>query len=119
MKLPTRIARQSRETRVANIVNRSVSGEKVAVPGLGSTDLDVVAPNGNLIAVGGRLKPTTLGNWGKSFAFIERLLSNVGSLHKHTLLTVLLSQLLISRLKHSALTTSRSFPEENDGQTGV
>ncbi|MHA6825328.1 Imm30 family immunity protein [Ralstonia pseudosolanacearum] len=36
-----------------------------------------------------RLKPTTLGNWGKSFAFIERLLSNVGCLHKQTLLMVI------------------------------
>jgi filamentous hemagglutinin len=51
-----RLTGQEREEAVANIVNGSTSGEKVAVPGMGSTDIDVVAPNGDLIAVGGPAK---------------------------------------------------------------
>ncbi|MGE1005653.1 hemagglutinin [Ralstonia pseudosolanacearum] len=73
-----RLAGQNRETRVANIVNGSVSGEKVAVPGLGSTDLDVVAPNGNLIAVGGPAKANNLGKLGQELRIYRAIAEQRG-----------------------------------------
>ncbi|WP_332311178.1 DUF637 domain-containing protein [Burkholderia multivorans] len=68
-----RLVGQSRETSVANIVNGSISGEKVAVPGLGSTDIDVVAANGNLIAVGGPAKANNLGKLGQELRIYQTI----------------------------------------------
>ncbi|BEU70320.1 hypothetical protein MAFF301069_48750 (plasmid) [Ralstonia pseudosolanacearum] len=60
------------------MVNGSVSREKVAVPGLGSTDLDVVAPNGNLIAVGGPAKANNLGKLGQELRIYRAIAEQRG-----------------------------------------
>ena len=73
-----RLAGQDREGKVANLVNGVVSGEKVAVPGLGSTDLDVVAPNGNLIAVGGPAKANNLGKLGQELRIYQTIAEQRG-----------------------------------------
>ncbi|WP_232455220.1 filamentous hemagglutinin N-terminal domain-containing protein [Burkholderia ubonensis] len=73
-----RLVGQSRETSVANIVNGSISGEKVAVPGLGSTDIDVVAANGNLIAVGGPAKANNLGKLGQELRIYQTIADQRG-----------------------------------------
>ncbi|WP_244097992.1 filamentous hemagglutinin N-terminal domain-containing protein [Burkholderia ambifaria] len=73
-----RLAGQNRETSVANIVNGSVSGEKVAVPGLGSTDIDVVGGNGNLIAVGGPAKANNLGKLGQELRIYQAIANQRG-----------------------------------------
>ncbi|WP_156429743.1 VENN motif pre-toxin domain-containing protein [Burkholderia sp. FL-7-2-10-S1-D7] len=73
-----RLAGQNRETSVANIVNGSVSGEKVAVPGLGSTDIDVVGGNGNLIAVGGPAKANNLGKLGQELRIYQAIATQRG-----------------------------------------
>jgi filamentous hemagglutinin len=64
---------QEREEAVAEIVNGSTSGEKVAVPGIGSTDIDVVAPNGDLIAVGGPAKANNLGKSGQELRIYQTI----------------------------------------------
>ncbi|WP_230941382.1 beta strand repeat-containing protein [Burkholderia diffusa] len=73
-----RLAGQNRETSVAKIVNGSVSGEKVAVPGLGSTDIDVVGGNGNLIAVGGPAKANNLGKLGQELRIYQTIANQRG-----------------------------------------
>ncbi|WP_253185617.1 hemagglutinin repeat-containing protein [Burkholderia plantarii] len=73
-----RLVGQSRETTVANIVNGSISGEQVAVPVLGSTDIDVVAANGNLIAVGGPAKANNLGKLGQELRIYQAIADQRG-----------------------------------------
>jgi len=73
-----RLTGQEREDRVANIVNGSTSGEKVAVPGMGSTDIDVVAPNGDLIAVGGPAKANNLGKLGQELRIYQTIADQRG-----------------------------------------
>ncbi|NVH74002.1 filamentous hemagglutinin N-terminal domain-containing protein [Paraburkholderia sp. JPY432] len=73
-----RLVGQGRETSVANIVNGSISGEQVAVPGLGSTDIDVVAANGNLIAVGGPAKANNLGKLGQELRIYQTIADQRG-----------------------------------------
>ncbi|NUA32231.1 DUF637 domain-containing protein, partial [Cupriavidus basilensis] len=73
-----RLVGQDRETAVANIVKGSVSGEKVAVPGLGSTDIDVVAANGNLVAVGGPAKANNLGKLGQELRIYQAIADQRG-----------------------------------------
>ncbi|WP_240324401.1 DUF637 domain-containing protein [Trinickia diaoshuihuensis] len=69
---------QTRETTVANIVNGSTSGEQVAVPGLGSTDIDVVAANGDLVAVGGPAKANNLGKLGQELRIYQAIAAQRG-----------------------------------------
>lgn len=69
---------QTREATVANIVNGSTSGEQVAVPGLGSTDIDVVAANGDLIAVGGPAKANNLGKLGQELRIYQAIATQRG-----------------------------------------
>ncbi len=73
-----RLVGQRRETSVAQIVNGSVSGEQVAVPGLGSTDIDVVAANGDLVAVGGPAKAKNLGNLGQELRIYKAIADQRG-----------------------------------------
>lgn len=73
-----RLTGQEREERVAKIVNGSTSGEKVAIPGMGSTDIDVVAPNGNLIAVGGPAKANNLGKLGQELRIYQAIADQRG-----------------------------------------
>ncbi|MEF9387377.1 hypothetical protein V4890_17395 [Ralstonia solanacearum species complex bacterium KE056] len=70
---------QSREATVANIIKGATSGEKVAVPGLGSTDIDVVAPNGDLVAVGGGpAKANNLGKLGQELRICQAIAGQRG-----------------------------------------
>jgi filamentous hemagglutinin len=73
-----RLVGQSREASVANIVNGSTSGEQVAVLGLGSTDIDVVAANGDLIAVGGPAKANNLGKLGQELRIYQAIADQRG-----------------------------------------
>jgi filamentous hemagglutinin len=73
-----RLTGQQREETVANIVNGATSGEKVAVPGIGSTDIDVVAPNGDLIAVGGPAKANNLGKLGQELRIYQTIADQRG-----------------------------------------
>nr|WP_321839589.1 hemagglutinin repeat-containing protein [Paraburkholderia bannensis] len=73
-----RLTGQEREEQVANIVNGSTSGEKVAVQGMGSTDIDVVAPNGDLIAVGGPAKANNLGKLGQELRIYQTIADQRG-----------------------------------------
>ncbi|MFD1972189.1 hypothetical protein [Trinickia caryophylli] len=73
-----RLAGQEREEQVANIVNGSTSGEKVAVPGIGSTDIDVVARNGDLIAVGGPAKANNLGKLAQELRIYQAIANQRG-----------------------------------------
>ena len=60
------------------MVNGSTSGEQVAVPGLGSTDIDVVAANGDLVAVGGPAKANNLGKLGQELRIYQAIASQRG-----------------------------------------
>jgi hypothetical protein len=53
----------AREQQVAKLVGGKVSREEV-VTSVGRTDLDVIGPNGELIAVGGPAKAKDLGKLG-------------------------------------------------------
>lgn len=68
----------AREEVVANLVDGVVSGERVSVRGLGSTDIDVVAKNGDLIAVGGAAKAGNLGNLGRVLRIYEAVAGQRG-----------------------------------------
>jgi hypothetical protein len=68
-----RLIGQEREAAVASMVDGSVSGEKVAILGLGSTDIDVVASNGNLVAVGGPAKASNLGKLGQELRIYKAI----------------------------------------------
>lgn len=54
-----------RENRVADVTGGRVSGERISAPSLGSTDIDVVAGNGDLVMVGGPKKAADFGNLGR------------------------------------------------------
>ncbi|MCO1364757.1 DUF637 domain-containing protein [Burkholderia multivorans] len=56
----------------------------LAVPGLGSTDIDVVAANGNLIAVGGPAKANNLGKLGQELRIYQTSLINAVCLQRLT-----------------------------------
>ncbi|MNY33032.1 hypothetical protein D3C86_1672840 [compost metagenome] len=73
-----RLIGQEREAAVASMVNGSVSGEKVAILGLGSTDIDVVASNGNLVAVGGPAKASNLGKLGQELRIYKAIAEQRG-----------------------------------------
>ncbi|WMD21208.1 hemagglutinin repeat-containing protein [Achromobacter seleniivolatilans] len=73
-----RLIGQKREATVAVIVNGSVSGEQVVVLGLGSTDIDVVASNGNLVAVGGPAKANNLGKLGQELRIYRAIAEQRG-----------------------------------------
>ncbi|NML31347.1 hypothetical protein [Paraburkholderia antibiotica] len=73
-----RLVGQQREETVANLVNGSTSGEQVAVKGLGSTDIDVVAENGDLIAVGGPAKANNLGKLGTELRIYQTIADQRG-----------------------------------------
>jgi filamentous hemagglutinin len=73
-----RFVGQDRESTVASIVNGSTSGEQVAVPGLGSTDIDVVARNGDLVAVGGPAKANNLGKLGQELRIYQTIADQRG-----------------------------------------
>ncbi|WP_240159191.1 MULTISPECIES: hemagglutinin repeat-containing protein [unclassified Burkholderia] len=77
-----RLTGQQREEAVAKIVNGITSGEKVAVPGIGSTDIDVVAPNGDLIAVGGPAKANNLGKLGQELRIYQAIAGQRGVVAK-------------------------------------
>jgi filamentous hemagglutinin len=53
-------------------------GRKVAVAGMGSTDIDVVAPNGDLIAVGGPAKANNLGKLGRELRIYQTIADQRG-----------------------------------------
>lgn len=59
-----RIRGVSREAQVALIEGGEVSGAKISPPLYKYTDIDVLAPNGDLVMVGGKAK-TDLGNLGR------------------------------------------------------
>ncbi|MFJ3464517.1 hemagglutinin repeat-containing protein [Achromobacter spanius] len=73
-----RLTGQQRESAVASIVSGSVSGEKVVVRGLGSTDIDVVGANGNLVAVGGPAKASNLGKLGQELRIYKAIAEQRG-----------------------------------------
>ena len=54
-----------REQRVADMIGGKVSGEKIQVKGIGSTDIDVIGPNGELVGVGGYSKVHDKGGLGQ------------------------------------------------------
>ena len=66
-----------REQRVADQVGGRRSGEQVSTT-RGSTDIDVVAPNGDLIAVGGPNKAGNLGNLGRELNIYKEIAAQRG-----------------------------------------
>jgi hypothetical protein len=54
----------AREESVAKLVGGKVSREEISEPNVGSTDVDVEGPNGELIAVGGSMKASNLADLG-------------------------------------------------------
>lgn len=54
----------NREAYVARLVGGRVARERVVAQGLGSTDIDVIGPAGELITVGGPAKARSLSKWG-------------------------------------------------------
>ena len=55
----------ARELRAAKKFEGKVSGERITADKLGSTDIDVIAKNGDLVAVGGAAKAGNLSNLGR------------------------------------------------------
>lgn len=54
----------NREAYAARLVGGRVARERVVAQGLGSTDIDVIGPAGELITVGGPAKARSLSKWG-------------------------------------------------------
>jgi RHS repeat-associated protein len=67
-----------REQLVAELTGGIVSGEQVSVPGLGGTDIDVVARNGDLVAVGGGAKARDKGNLGRALRIYQAVAKQRG-----------------------------------------
>lgn len=68
----------TREQAVANAVGGVVSGEKIAVQGIGSTDIDVIGKAGEYIAVGGPAKASDLAKFGQKLNILKRAASAAG-----------------------------------------
>lgn len=60
-----------REQKVAELTGGRVSNESITVQGIGSTDIDVIGPNGELIEVGGPAKAGNLGNFGRQLNVLK------------------------------------------------
>jgi hypothetical protein len=66
----------SREQTVAELTGGKVaSGKRIVVPGFGSTDIDVLGPNGEIIAVGGPAKAINLAKLGGALRVQKALAS--------------------------------------------
>lgn len=69
----------AREQHVAELIGgRVTAGEKVVAKGIGSTDIDVVGPAGELVTVGGPAKVKDLGKLGKHFKILKALAEERG-----------------------------------------
>lgn len=69
----------AREQRVAELVGGKVSaGEEVIAKGIGKTDIDVIGPAGELIAVGGPAKAKDLGKLGTQLKKLKVLAAERG-----------------------------------------
>jgi hypothetical protein len=62
-----------REDEVAKNTGGKRSGEQVSIPGRGSTDIDVVSGNGNLVAVGGPSKANNLSNLQRELSIYKEI----------------------------------------------
>jgi filamentous hemagglutinin len=67
----------AREQRVAELVGGKVVRKRVKVKGLGSTDIDVLGPNGEFIEVGGPAK-AKLNTFGKQLQRLKRVAEENG-----------------------------------------
>jgi hypothetical protein len=67
----------TREATVAELTGGTVSREKLSTAA-GSTDLDVLGPNGELIMVGGPAKAKDLGNLGRNIKVYKEIASERG-----------------------------------------
>ncbi|MFZ5639022.1 MAG: RHS repeat domain-containing protein [Pseudomonadota bacterium] len=67
-----------RERYVARLVGGRVSGERVTVQGYGTTDIDVTAANGDLVAVGGAAKARNKGNLGRMLRIYNAIAAERG-----------------------------------------
>ena len=78
----TGVAKQAvgvaREQKVAGIVGGKVSNEKITAKGIGSSDLDVLGPKGELIGVGGPHKASDLGKFGKQLQILQKVAAERG-----------------------------------------
>ncbi len=72
-----RVRGDAREQTVADRIGGTVSREKIKSP-RGSTDVDVVGPNGELIAVGGPAKVKNLSNVGRSLMVMKEVAEQRG-----------------------------------------
>ena len=69
---------EAREQLVAELTGGVVSNEVVTVPGMGTTDIDVVAKNGDLVAVGGGAKARDKGNLGRVLRIYQAVANERG-----------------------------------------
>ncbi|WP_218080295.1 hypothetical protein [Anthocerotibacter panamensis] len=67
-----------RVEKVVELTGGTASGEKVSVKTLGSTDLDVIGPSGELISVGGPAKAGNLGNFVRELRIYQAIASQRG-----------------------------------------
>ena len=65
----------AREKDVARLIGGQVSRQKVVVKGLGSTDIDVVGPCGELVGVGGPAK-ADLSRLGRQLQILKKAAEN-------------------------------------------
>jgi RHS repeat-associated protein len=69
---------KAREQKVADLVGGIVSGEKIKVHKVGSTDIDVIGPAGELIAVGGPGKAKEIQKFGQKLSILARYAAEKG-----------------------------------------
>ncbi|MDX9723789.1 MAG: hypothetical protein RBU37_23775 [Myxococcota bacterium] len=67
-----------REESVAELVGGTVSREKISAEGVGSTDVDVIGPSGEMIAVGGPAKANDLAKLGQKLNILKRVAGERG-----------------------------------------